>query len=130
MSLFQLIRLLQGATSVILSVVDIVIAALLSSILADIGLPWFAIAAKWVIIGRYKETGAAPLPAFGSMYLRWWLARQALKVAGHGFFAWHESLLVTYYRMLGAKIGRDVYIDRKVCKPFNRLTRFQTYLSI
>jgi non-ribosomal peptide synthetase-like protein len=66
----------------------------------------FSIAAKWLIIGKYKP-GSYPL--WSSYYWRFWLVRQI-----HGSVPLAplsgSPLLNTYYRWLGAKIGRNVYL--------------------
>jgi non-ribosomal peptide synthetase-like protein len=65
------------------------------------------IAAKWLIIGRYRP-GVYPL--WGSFYLRWWLASglQRLFAAG-GFIG--TPLMPVYYRLMGAKVGRGCALD-------------------
>ena len=69
--------------------------------------PLAAIALKWLIIGRYRPESA---PLWGQAYLRWWLVRQVLRVAGLGVFSSGYGLTALYYRLLGAKIGRDTRI--------------------
>jgi hypothetical protein len=47
-----------------------------------------------------------------SMYhLRWWIVNQVLRSAGRGIFSIHPCLEILYYRMLGARIGKHVWID-------------------
>jgi non-ribosomal peptide synthetase-like protein len=66
----------------------------------------FSIIIKWSIVGKYKS-GSYPL--WGSYYWRCWLVRQVhvsvplAPISG-------SPLLNIYYRLLGAKIGRDVYL--------------------
>jgi acyl-CoA synthetase (AMP-forming)/AMP-acid ligase II/acetyltransferase-like isoleucine patch superfamily enzyme/acyl carrier protein len=69
--------------------------------------PLAAIAAKWLIIGRYRP-GIAPL--WGHTYLRWWLVRQIQTAAGPGIFSGSYTLTAIYYRLLGARIGRGTRI--------------------
>ncbi|KAF9038595.1 hypothetical protein BJ165DRAFT_1499050, partial [Panaeolus papilionaceus] len=83
---------------------SIFIARLTVRVMCPIG----AILFKWVIIGRYKP---GTYQTWSIYYLRWWLSNQALRCAGRGIFASHPALVKLYYRLLGAKIGKDVYID-------------------
>ncbi|ESK93312.1 amp-dependent synthetase and ligase [Moniliophthora roreri MCA 2997] len=70
--------------------------------------PLTAIAFKWVVIGKYQP---GTYPTWSNYYLRWWLVNQSLLMAGRGVFAIHPELELWYYRLLGAKIGRNVRID-------------------
>lgn len=49
---------------------------------------------------------------WSTYYLRWWLVNQSLRIAGRGVFAMHPALELLYYRLLGARIGRGVTIDK------------------
>lgn len=66
-----------------------------------------SIAAKWLIIGRYR---AGDYPLWGLYYFRWWLVRRILGVvpvhylAGSPFFG-------VYHRLLGARVGRDATLS-------------------
>ena len=65
------------------------------------------ICAKWLIIGRYKP-GAYPL--WGSYYIRWWLvSRLQTLFAASSFIG--TPLMPLYYRLMGAKVGRDCVLD-------------------
>jgi non-ribosomal peptide synthetase-like protein len=66
----------------------------------------FSIIAKWLIIGKYKP-GSYPL--WGSYYWRFWLVRQIHASVPLDPISC-SPLLNTYYRLLGAKIGKDVYL--------------------
>ena len=44
-------------------------------------------------------------------YLRWWIVNQSLRSAGRGIFAAHPKGISLYCRLLGAKVGKGVYID-------------------
>ncbi|KAH9913311.1 acetyl-CoA synthetase-like protein [Epithele typhae] len=72
--------------------------------------PLFAIAFKWVVIGRYKP---GTYRFWSNYHLRWWITNQVIRVLGRGVFAAHPSTEILYYRLLGARIGKDVYIDPK-----------------
>ena len=65
------------------------------------------IAAKWLIIGRYKP-GAYPL--WGSYYIRWWLVSGLQALSGAGLFL-GTPLMPVYYRLMGAKVGRGCALD-------------------
>ncbi len=66
----------------------------------------FAIAGKWLIVGRLKP-GSYPL--WGLTYFRWWLSDRLVESAptyllsGSSLYAW-------WLRALGASVGRDVII--------------------
>ncbi|PPQ70848.1 hypothetical protein CVT24_001055 [Panaeolus cyanescens] len=83
---------------------SIIIARLSVRVVCPIG----AIIIKWIVIGQYKP---GTYQTWSIYYLRWWISNQALRCAGRGFFATHPSLIKLYYRLLGARIGKDVYID-------------------
>ncbi|KAH9479272.1 putative NRPS-like protein biosynthetic cluster [Psilocybe cubensis] len=87
--------------------------ALLTSILvarvtARIVCPLTSILFKWIVIGRYKP---GTYQTWSTYYLRWWIVNQSIRISGRGIFALHPSLTTLYYRLLGAKIGKDVHID-------------------
>nr|WP_244548565.1 Pls/PosA family non-ribosomal peptide synthetase [Bosea vaviloviae] len=66
-----------------------------------------AIALKWIVLGRTKP-GVYPL--WGVYYFRWWFAA---RVAGLVHIKWLQGTPVMrfYWRLLGAKVGRDVIIS-------------------
>jgi acetyltransferase-like isoleucine patch superfamily enzyme len=49
---------------------------------------------------------------WSNYYLRWWIVNQSIRIAGRGIFSMNSSLEVLYYRLLGARIGRNVRIDK------------------
>ncbi|KAK6088072.1 peroxisomal-coenzyme a synthetase [Seiridium cupressi] len=70
--------------------------------------PWVGIVAKWIIVGRYK---AGYYPMWGPYHTRWWLVQKITDITGMGFFSstnWSKCL---YYRLMGAKVGRNVTIS-------------------
>eukprot|EP00929_Paragymnodinium_shiwhaense_P018658 TRINITY_DN12974_c0_g2_i1.p1 TRINITY_DN12974_c0_g2~~TRINITY_DN12974_c0_g2_i1.p1 ORF type:complete len:1770 (-),score=371.34 TRINITY_DN12974_c0_g2_i1:100-5346(-) len=83
-------------------VVPFFAALIVGKLCMDIMAPLWAITMKWLIVGRLEE---GTYPVFGSTYLRWWLSNQILRTAGMGVFIHYP---VTYYRLLGAKIGEGV----------------------
>ena len=95
--------LLRGRTSIIAT---LVILCSFSSALWPIMIA-LGIAAKWLIIGRYKA-GAYPL--WGSYYLRWWLASGLQRLFDAGGFI-GTPLMPVYYRLMGAEVGRGCALD-------------------
>jgi non-ribosomal peptide synthetase-like protein len=70
-----------------------------------------SIGGKWLIIGRYRP-GAHPL--WGSYYFRWWLVSRLQALSGAGIFI-GTPLLPLYYRLMGAKVGRNCALDTALC---------------
>jgi non-ribosomal peptide synthetase-like protein len=66
----------------------------------------FAIAAKWIIIGRYRP-GSYPL--WGTYYFRWWLV-QTIEATVPSWYLTGTPLMSIYLRLMGARIGRNVRI--------------------
>ncbi|MEU6320288.1 Pls/PosA family non-ribosomal peptide synthetase [Streptomyces sp. NPDC047009] len=66
----------------------------------------FPIAAKWILIGRWKPR---EFPLWGFTYLRFWIIRVLLH-ANPMFFFVGNPLYVLYLRCLGARIGSGVTI--------------------
>ncbi|MDP3257776.1 Pls/PosA family non-ribosomal peptide synthetase [Bosea sp. (in: a-proteobacteria)] len=66
-----------------------------------------AIGLKWLVLGRTKP-GVYPL--WGVYYFRWWFAA---RVAGLVHIKWLQGspVMRVYWRLLGAKVGRDVIIS-------------------
>jgi hypothetical protein len=67
------------------------------------------IAVKWVVIGRYRP-GAYPL--WGWFYFRWWLATTVEATVPVAYLA-GTPLYNIYLRLMGAKIGRNVYLGSR-----------------
>ncbi len=65
-----------------------------------------SVAIKWIVIGRFKP---GDYPLWGAYYFRWWLVRRFLSVIPTQFLA-GTPLMSLYYRLLGAEIGRDVFL--------------------
>ena len=66
-----------------------------------------AVAAKWLLLGRIRP-GRHPL--WGGYHVRWWFAH-ALIGALHINHLQGTPLLPVFYRLLGARMGRDVHLD-------------------
>ncbi len=65
-----------------------------------------SIALKWLVIGKYKP-GSYPL--WGNYYWRFWFMQQVHKLVSTEYLA-GSPLLNTYYRLLGVKVDRHVYL--------------------
>ena len=65
-----------------------------------------SITVKWVVIGRYKE-GSYPL--WGSYYWRFWFVQRIRALVPLAYLR-GTPFLAMYYRLLGAKIGSNVYL--------------------
>lgn len=68
---------------------------------------FITISLKWILLGRVKP-GRYPL--WGWFYFRWWLIQ---RLQHHVFltkFLMGSSLANVYYRLLGAKIGKNSYV--------------------
>ncbi|KAJ6485740.1 acetyl-CoA synthetase-like protein [Mycena sanguinolenta] len=76
---------------------------------ARIVAPITAILFKWLVIGRYKP---GTYRMWSLYHLQWWLVDQSLHIAGRGIFSAHPTLEILYYRLLGARIGRNVRISK------------------
>lgn len=63
---------------------------------------------KWTVIGRYKP---GRYSIWGSYYLRWWFVDVCRKLFLRGIWGCNEVSLNTYYRLLGAKIGKGARIS-------------------
>lgn len=73
------------------------------------------IVGKWAFIGRYRQ---GVYPVYGTYYMRWWLVHRMQVKARFGHY-WLSTMartpmLVTYMRVLGARVGRNVFIDGMV----------------
>jgi non-ribosomal peptide synthetase-like protein len=79
-----------------------------------------SIALKWIILGRIRP-GTYPL--WGWYYFRFWLVRSAIHAAPVHFLAGTPWICV-YYRLMGAKIGRNVYFGASGSRRSNGLTTF------
>lgn len=116
-------------------------AMVISRVILGLGAPLLGIAAKWLIIGRYKP-GRYPL--WSTMYLKWWIVEQIINIMGKGWFRDDlpiigSTLVRLYYILMGASIGNnvkihkdavlsqadlltigdDVIIDKAIIRPFN-----------
>jgi non-ribosomal peptide synthetase-like protein len=61
---------------------------------------------KWLIIGRVK---AGDYPLWGGYFFRWWLVRRILAATPIQYIA-ATPLINVYFRLLGARVGRNVFM--------------------
>ncbi|MFF4759231.1 Pls/PosA family non-ribosomal peptide synthetase [Streptomyces sp. NPDC001292] len=66
----------------------------------------FPIAAKWILVGRWKP---AEFPVWSAAYLRFWIVKALLHANPMILFI-GNPVYVMYLRALGARIGKDVTI--------------------
>ena len=71
--------------------------------------PFLAIVFKWLVIGRYRE---GLYPMWGWYHTRWWLCEKVITTAGMGVLSYFNWSRVLYLRLMGAKIGENVTINR------------------
>ncbi|MES2057184.1 MAG: Pls/PosA family non-ribosomal peptide synthetase [Pseudomonadota bacterium] len=88
------------------------VTALLLSGFAFVFIPPLAMLAsvlvKWLVIGRFR---AGDYPLWGSYYFRWWFVRRFSEVIATPYLA-GTPMIRAYYRLLGARIGKDSFIGR------------------
>ncbi|KAL7969691.1 hypothetical protein HDV63DRAFT_410587 [Trichoderma sp. SZMC 28014] len=87
---------------------NVVISVVISRFAIRILSPFFGIAAKWLIIGRYRE---GLYPMWGAYHTRWWMVQKIVSLCGKGIFNTNENMKLMYYRLMGAKIGKNVHIS-------------------
>ncbi|MEU5539663.1 Pls/PosA family non-ribosomal peptide synthetase [Streptomyces sp. NPDC020362] len=85
---------------------DIYVRSLLFGGIGFITLCALPVAAKWLLIGRWKP---GEFPLWGSRYLRFWLVKVLLHANPMILFV-GNPLYVLYLRALGARIGKGVTI--------------------
>ncbi|KAJ7861881.1 acetyl-CoA synthetase-like protein [Mycena leptocephala] len=88
----------------VISLITAIVAARLST---RIIAPITAIIFKWIVIGKYRP---GKYRMWSSYYLRHWIVNQSLQISGRGIFSMHPSLEILYFRLLGARIGKNVRI--------------------
>ncbi|ETS85103.1 hypothetical protein PFICI_03128 [Pestalotiopsis fici W106-1] len=79
-----------------------------SKVILSIFSPFVGIICKWVIIGRHK---AGYYPMWGPYHTRWWLVQKITDICGVGVFGMSNWSKCMYYRLMGAKIGKNVTIN-------------------
>ena len=86
--------------------------ALSSFILAIPLMLAFGIAGKWLILGRLRP---GEYPLWGFIYFRFWLSQRLVETAPIQYLG-GTPLMSLYYRLLGARIGRNVHLSDDTIK--------------
>jgi non-ribosomal peptide synthetase-like protein len=76
------------------------------------------IAVKWIMVGRYRP-GSYPL--WGTFYFRWWFTTTIEAAVPVGYLT-GTPLLNIYLRLMGAKIGPNVYLGSDSLAIYDLLT--------
>jgi non-ribosomal peptide synthetase-like protein len=77
-----------------------------------------AVTVKWLVLGRVRP-GRYPL--WGGYYLRWWFAQAVVASVPANYLA-GTPLLPWFYRLLGSRIGKDVYIGTERLAAFDLIS--------
>ncbi|PKS07245.1 hypothetical protein jhhlp_005847 [Lomentospora prolificans] len=88
---------------------NLTVSILFAQVVTRVIIPWVGILSKWIIIGRYKE---GLYPMWGQYHTRWWLVQKIVDVCGPGCFSWSSCTKIMYYRLMGAKIGKNVDLTK------------------
>ncbi|MCW8408689.1 amino acid adenylation domain-containing protein [Legionella sp. PATHC035] len=80
---------------------------------------FITICLKWILLGRVK---AGEYPLWGWFYFRWWLVQRLLKNLFLAKFLVGSPLAAIYYRLLGAKIGKNCYLGSMQVSAHDLLT--------
>ncbi|MFD1874138.1 Pls/PosA family non-ribosomal peptide synthetase [Hymenobacter bucti] len=73
---------------------------------------------KWLVIGRFR---AGEYPLWGFYYYRFWVVKKLVEAAPLQLLS-ATPFLAVFYRLLGAKIGRNVYLGTTRVMTFDLLT--------
>ena len=60
----------------------------------------------------------ARIPLWGSYYLRWWVVARLQALYGAAILT-GTPLMSVYYRLMGARVGRDCTLDTALCSGFD-----------
>ena len=97
---------------------EAVLAALASLVVVYPLMLTLAVVVKWVVGGRFRP-GSYPL--WGVFYFRWWFVNAILSIVPVDYLA-GTPLLALYYRLLGAKIGRNVHLASELSTAFDLIS--------
>jgi non-ribosomal peptide synthetase-like protein len=73
---------------------------------------------KWLVIGRFR---AGEYPLWGFYYYRFWVVKKLVEAAPIQLLS-ATPFLAVFYRLLGARIGRNVYLGTTRVMTFDLLT--------
>ena len=77
-----------------------------------------SIAVKWIVIGRIKP-GRYPL--WGVYFIRWWFVQAIRNIVPTSYLT-GTPLLTWYYRLMGSRIGNNVYLGNDGGQAYDLLT--------
>lgn len=77
-----------------------------------------SIAVKWIVIGRIKP-GRYPL--WGVYFIRWWFVQSIRNIVPTSYLT-GTPLLTMYYRLMGSRIGSNVYLGNDGGQAYDLLT--------
>ena len=77
----------------------------------------FAVAFKWAVIGHIKP---GKYKLWGSYYFRFWIVDKVINICPVNYFT-GTSIMNVFLKMLGAKIGKNVYINTSAISAFDLL---------
>ncbi|MGL5741209.1 MAG: Pls/PosA family non-ribosomal peptide synthetase [Legionella sp.] len=80
---------------------------------------FITICLKWLLLGRVKP---GEYPLWGWFYYRWWLVQRLQKNLFLAKFLVGSPLAAIYYRLLGAKIGKNCYLGSMQVSTHDLLT--------
>ncbi|MGM9454234.1 Pls/PosA family non-ribosomal peptide synthetase [Legionella bozemanae] len=80
---------------------------------------FITIGLKWLLLGRVKP---GKYPLWGWFYYRWWLVQRLQKNLFLAKFLVGSPLAAIYYRLLGAKIGKNCYLGSMQISAHDLLT--------
>jgi non-ribosomal peptide synthetase-like protein len=72
---------------------------------------------KWIVLGRIKP---GKYKLWGSYYFRFWLVDKVISVCPVIYFT-GTSIMNTFLRLMGAKVGKNVYINASAINVFDLL---------
>lgn len=78
----------------------------------------FAIGFKWVVLGKIK---AGKYKLWGSYYFRFWIVDKLIAICPTTYFT-GTYVINVFYRLLGAKIGNNTYINTSAVSIFDLLS--------
>jgi non-ribosomal peptide synthetase-like protein len=90
--------------------VDLYLRSVAFALATFVGLTAVPVAAKWLLIGRWKEE---TFPIWSLRYFRFWMVKTLVQTSPMAAFA-GSPLYNIYLRLLGAKIGRNTTIQSRL----------------
>lgn len=96
-------------------IIESLIGAFTSFVLVYPVMLLIAVLVKWAVLGRVRP-GRYPL--WGVYFFRWWFTQSILSSIPIDYLA-GTPLLGLFYRVMGAKIGRNVHLGSNLCVGFD-----------